>query len=268
MVSQFFRLPRELRDQIYEYSLTDARGLFYQTCSNGVSKLCTKQPKPSLRSIIMMWLSVYRHSSLYVTRTCITCRHENNQLKYVCRRLHYETMGLDLRYNTVVFEDTVVDALERCITVLRRHSTLHTVAIKCSLPSFANNYHSGKFSAISQYCTAHPNLLVKIYIPYWSQTSPNFVSLGLNFLYSLRQDGDDATRLAELVSYPSGALSEDTSIYEQTPSNLRFYPREEKFNQHVFERCCLENPLIRLPTTPNNTNDMLQLVGSWFETGL
>jgi hypothetical protein len=156
-----------------------------------------------------MWLSVYRHSSLYVTRTCNTCRYKNNQLKYVCRRLRYETIGLDQRYNIVVFEDIVVDALERCTTVLRRYSTLYTVAIKCSLSSFIKNYYSGKFSAISQYCITYPNLLVKIYVPYWSQTNPNFVSLGLNFLHSLRQDGDVAIRLAELVSYPSGALSED-----------------------------------------------------------
>jgi hypothetical protein len=61
MQSLFFRLPQELRDQIYKYALYDSEGLFYVTCEDGIDRLCTRKTARSRRRVIISWL----HRSSY-----------------------------------------------------------------------------------------------------------------------------------------------------------------------------------------------------------
>jgi hypothetical protein len=264
-VPPLFRLPQELRDQIYKYVLQNETGLCYRSCRGGEEKLCTRNSSSSLRSAIF-WL--YQYSFGHARRMCYICKHENNHLKYVCKRLHYETTGLELRYNTIFFEDAATDALEQCISAIHHDVRLHTVAIKCSPLSFAGNYGSGSFSRILRHCEAQPNLLVKIYIPYWSQANPNFLPLGLNFLTALRRDTRLAHRLSQLVSHGSVADLDLLPVYGQIPINLRIMPKEEVFSDHTFEKSCEANPMIVLPAQTALKADVIAIVSCWFEIGL
>lgn len=80
----FFRLPLELRDQIYEEVLSEPDGLVYNA-SLGTGMLMlpasTAQGRPP----------------------------EANQLKYVCRQMRNETRGLCLRFNVICFLDNSSD---------------------------------------------------------------------------------------------------------------------------------------------------------------
>ncbi|KAF1848625.1 uncharacterized protein K460DRAFT_427813 [Cucurbitaria berberidis CBS 394.84] len=80
-----FELPRELRDLIYEYALTEVGGLVI----NGI---------PTSR---LAGGSGYFHAG-----DNKGAKHDANQLKFVCRLLHSETAGLGLRYNDVTFHGT------------------------------------------------------------------------------------------------------------------------------------------------------------------
>lgn len=78
--SPLLKLPKELRDIIYEYALTEHRGLLvhYNQSLN--------------KSLLCRFVPTYDHT-----------RHEPNQLRYVCRQLHIETSALGLRYNDITF---------------------------------------------------------------------------------------------------------------------------------------------------------------------
>ncbi|KAI4953366.1 hypothetical protein J4E86_006909 [Alternaria arbusti] len=74
MAKSLLDLPRELRNIIYEYALTEEDGLLVQEWP-------TMHPKAA--------------GAKYGT--------DANQLKFTCRQLYTETTGLGLRYNKVTF---------------------------------------------------------------------------------------------------------------------------------------------------------------------
>jgi hypothetical protein len=79
------RLPRELRDIIYEYALTEDGGLVADVKPKASNAL------PEFRPRRLDNLKDHRAS---------------NQLRLVCRQLYLETTGLGIRYNDITFVDT------------------------------------------------------------------------------------------------------------------------------------------------------------------
>jgi hypothetical protein len=70
-------LPGELRNQIYEYALTDENDL-----------QCLVPVASSSLRLVSLSKSIFP---------------DFNELQYVCKQLYKETSGLELQYNTVVF---------------------------------------------------------------------------------------------------------------------------------------------------------------------
>jgi hypothetical protein len=262
MVACFFQLPRELRDQIYIYTLHDVDGLYYRTCSDGISRLC-RRPRPSFTcNTIIRWFRRFpfhqRHKGHH---------RENNQLKYVCRRLHIETKGLDVRHNLIIFKDTAKkDALEQCTFLFNQCPTLREAAIKCSLQSFQSNYMKEEFSTIVKHCRTHVNVLVRIYVPYWSQKDPNFILTAIYLLSTLRADNLPIAQFAQAVQVSYRPSS--PPFHAQIPNNLRVFPKEEQFCRHTFERGCRANPAIKLPAEQAELVQVMNHVKGWFEHGL
>jgi hypothetical protein len=81
----FLTLPPELRNDIYKLVFHAKNGLFHR-------KNFAKSPNKPFCFNRMKWLS---SDSIAV---------EINQLKYVCRQLYKETAGVEVKYNTLVFE--------------------------------------------------------------------------------------------------------------------------------------------------------------------
>lgn len=266
MVPSFFRLPRELRDQIYEYALYDANGLHYRECSDGVIRLCTRRKHSSIHSAIATWLSRCSFNRLVGQRKGYG---EKNQLKYVCRRLYEETRGLEVRYNLIVLEDTTtMTALEQYLVLFRRCNRLRAVAIKCSPRSFASTHCNGQFSTIAAHCRANADLMIRVHIPYWSQADPNFIPLGLYFWSTIRPDTCFSARLARETLVPSHSDMGVITTLMQVPSNFRLCPKEERFKQHVLERSCRKHPRVQLPTTQAALWEVMEIIEGWFENGL
>ncbi|KAH8710242.1 hypothetical protein GQ44DRAFT_433863 [Phaeosphaeriaceae sp. PMI808] len=245
-----FRLPPELRNQIYECALHDSNGLLYERYNDGAGRLYTRPRRCSARGTFIKCLGQF-----------LSCRsirkqkeyNENNQLKYVCRRLYNETRGLGVYSNLIIIEDNVaMNALDQ-YTLLRRWAALRTVSIKCSLSTFASNLS-----------------FIKVSIPYWSQTGPDFIPCGIYFLSALRADSHSAARLAQtvLVSHFPGDNFEVSKTPLQVPSNLRFFPKEERFSRRRFEQNCLKGSMVKMPTTQAALRDLLGLVKGWFDHGL
>jgi len=74
MAKSLLDLPRELRDIIYEYALTEKGGL-----------------------IVQNWPTMYLNAAGAKYGT------PPNQLKLTCRQIYAETVGLSLRYNELIF---------------------------------------------------------------------------------------------------------------------------------------------------------------------
>jgi len=85
--SPFLCLPNELRNQIYEYALSEPEGLHYRFAGNKAPRLFSKveaSPKENGPPFSL----------------------EANQLKYACRQLWHETKGYGLKFNALNFTQT------------------------------------------------------------------------------------------------------------------------------------------------------------------
>ena len=262
--SLLFRLPRELRDQIYEYALYEPPGLLYRLSEEGADKFYRRTMTRPRRTLIN-WLHRHWPFSRSVERAHGP---ENNQLKYVCRRLYYETKGMDLRCNWIVFRDCPSSsAVQQSILLFRRYSLLRRVDIISSPESFTAEYGQHNLSTLMGYCIADPAVMVRVHIPYWSQASPNFVLLGLSYLSTLRGNALLIARLAQStsVSYLSDSASELLTTPVEIPPNFRFFPREESLDIDAFQ-CGLRRST--MPSLHTAIGDLRKLVEQWFINGL
>ncbi|PSN58615.1 hypothetical protein BS50DRAFT_82224 [Corynespora cassiicola Philippines] len=259
-------LPRELRDLIYDYALFEPRGLLCATSACGARKLYKRgDTHPAFRVRIGRILRYIRH----LPRR-LRCN-EHNQLKYVCWTLYEETVALSVRLNCIVFQDSsTMNAVQQSVDYAHRCSTLRRVAIMCSPSTFSAEYNQPSFSTLMEHCSARPELLARIHIPYWSQTDPNFILVGLSYLSLLRSDRALIALVARIASV--SFLSDSTPTFLTTavriPRNFRFFPREESFDRLIFERAWRRNHLLSQPSTQAALGDFCRLAEGWFETGL
>ncbi|PVH90897.1 hypothetical protein DM02DRAFT_620805 [Periconia macrospinosa] len=284
-----FRLPQELRDQIYREVLYRPQGVSCLTLDCGATKFCRRRlVRPHRR--LLDWLLRRPNLNLAVERAPITAytitldrirkhpqhltfaRAENNQLKYVCRRLCYETRGLDLRCNRIFVTDTISSsAIRQSVLLLHRCSLLRQVTIVSSAEFFTAEYGQRNFTALVAHCSANPTLTVRVNIPYWSQASSYFLLLGLYLLSALRGNGVPMAQLARStsVTYLADSVSELlATTTTEFPPNLRFAPREETFELDVFQRGLRQSPLWSLPCTRSVIGDATKLAQEWFRDGL
>lgn len=268
-MSPLLRLPRELRDQIYLTVLYDADGLLYKQDKNGINRLCRRSTHRSSHKRILVSL---RRALLRRTFSrSRTHRSDINQLKYVCKQLYKETKGLALPQNRIILEDSrSLNALEQCVPLFHRWSMLRQVAIRCSSITFESDHGKTMLLTILNYCKENAGVSVRVHIPYWSQADPNFVLRGLSYLFALRKESRLVRRLAQAtsVSYLLDAESEQVRMNVQAPPNLRWVPREEKFNPSLFERHIDRHPLLSSPSAQAAIEGLKELAEGWFMHGL
>ncbi|KAL5390089.1 hypothetical protein PMIN06_008634 [Paraphaeosphaeria minitans] len=268
-MSPLLRLPRELRDQVYLTALYDADGLLYEQEKDGTTKLCRRSThRSSRRRILASLRRVFLHRAFSRSRSH---RSEINQLKYVCKQLYKETKGLALSQNRIVLEDSrSVNAMERCIPLFHRWSSLRQVAIRCSSMTFESDHGKAMLMAILNYCKENVDVSVRVHIPYWPQADPNFVPRGLSYLFALRNEFAYIKRLAQTtsVSYLLDAEYEQVRMNVQVPLNLRWVPREERFNESLFERNIRRHPWLSSSSAQGAIEGLKKLAEGWFVDGL
>ena len=148
-------LPRELRDMIYEYALTEDQGL----------------------------LLVERDDTQKSFRGCRPTdpSTESNCLKYVCRQLYYETKGLGLGLNdlTIRCRHEFREQIEDFITFLATCSVgqqqcIRKVTLCTSYVLFTgieNNNSELPFDNLLQMSVSHPHITFHLYLAYLTESS-------------------------------------------------------------------------------------------------
>jgi hypothetical protein len=263
-----FRLPRELRDEIYRHALYHAGGLLYTVGKNGVGRLCRKARNATSRKSI---LTTLYDRSRRVAKAQIQRRgREYNQLKHVCRQLRDESSALSPHGNVVFTEgSSTMNAFEQCLVLLQQFPKVRSVAIKCCA-SFVSESCQGKLFEAIQKCAAHAGVSVRVHIPHWSLADPDFVFRGLFYLYSLRNDATLVSRLARVspVTYLSNSASEILTVDRPIPRNVRFYPWDDTFDPQLFEQIRQKTPLLEHPLSQAAIGNIGNLAQTWIENGL
>jgi hypothetical protein len=268
MASPFFRLPRELRDEVYKYALYHADGLLFKVAECGVGRLEKKfDHQGSKRSFI--------RQRLRPPAMALAMRASNkpgyNQLRYVCKLLRDETAGMAVRYNLIHVQDTAtMNAIEQCVHLFRYCKGLRQVAVRCNASSFAKEIGNEKLAAILRHCVMHADVLVRFHVPYWTQADPEFVRRGLSYLWRLRGDVCLIKRLAYAtsVTYLCSSESEMLMTNIHMPSNFRLCPWEDEFSAQLFARACRARPMLVLPPVQAAIGNIEHLTRTWIVSGL
>ncbi|KAF2787720.1 hypothetical protein K505DRAFT_342715 [Melanomma pulvis-pyrius CBS 109.77] len=166
----FFTLPRELRDEIYEYALTEEWGLASHH-RKPYSILVAARGPPSgtdEEEMNQNW------EDDRLAEASAMKSMESNRLVYVCRQLHRETLGLGLKFNDLTFYHTEKMCalshfgrfIQHCPTTLQRYVRKITVVQdnshrswvwydKFVMKSLAGD---GVAAPLYNFCLTHPDV--------------------------------------------------------------------------------------------------------------
>lgn len=146
-------MPGELRNEIYQYALTEEEGLCW---NDDLQMMCTVQ------------------MSSPMTPTS----NPANQLKFVDKLLRNETKGLELRYNDLAFAGTLSDinsAAEHAVSFLEqlpasRHKHLRKITLLSPRSPRHNFRESSPFwhrpvalKKLVQFCRANTHVIVRVH---------------------------------------------------------------------------------------------------------
>lgn len=263
-----FRLPCELRDEIYKYALYHAGGLLYTMGKNGVGRLCRKARGASNRRSVLAKL--YNRSCRAAKTQAKRHGIDYNQLKHVCRQLRDESSALAPHGNVVFTKGSpTMNAFEQCLVLLEQFPKVRSVAIKCCI-SFASESSQGKLFETIQRCAGHARVSVKVHISHWSLADPDFVFRGIFYLYSLRSDATLVSRLAKVspVTYLSNSALEILTVNRPIPGNVRFYPWDDAYDPQLVDQIRQKRPLLEHPLTQAAIGNIGSLARAWIEDGL
>ncbi|KAJ4303531.1 hypothetical protein N0V90_002427 [Kalmusia sp. IMI 367209] len=208
-------LPAELRNTIYEYTLTEFKPLL---CTAGDA---TGSPKLLLR---------YRFGNDEAKR-------EANQLKYVCRQLYYETQTLSLRYNEIHFHG--IENFEAFITssIPDLHKRFRNIIIIDDHESLKKSYTINQLidrsmsPALYAFCARNPKARVVIRNTR-RFTEGTWLTIYVKLRQTLRDDLGEKletifdSETAELINESSTSLRTELFVKYQRPflQNLRIAP--------------------------------------------
>jgi len=206
--NRLLALPRELRDIIYEYALTEDNGLLL------FERRTLGEP--------------YSPQRIFEGRRPTDPDVESNRLKYVCRQLYHETKGLGLKLNDlamhsrrqveafVAFLDTCSDSQQQCI----RKVTLSDALLG----------HSGYLAAwdkaaeiLRPYGVSHLGIEFHLYVNSLSETKSydEWLVNAANLLYARHMHENHAI-LSPFMRRIAARFGADRE--KPIPSHIRMFP--------------------------------------------
>jgi hypothetical protein len=272
------KLPRELRDHIYAFTLTASKDLIFRTGKNGVGRICDRmldRPRPFAPSIRFPMSTVLdnitsAHSWLQEdARDCLSF----NQIQYVSRGFFQETHGLEFRYNIIVFEDGKGQPAEqRCRQVVnqiatRRYANDFKASVRSTSLCSQISPDSKDSMNLIEFCRLYPRASIRLHNPLWSQAQPGFVLLGISYCAAVRQKREHLNSLLRKLGMLS-ELEKDDPIpalsLDRVPDNFRLYPFEEQLDQAIFLEACAHAFVLR----EENCSSWIPLAETWFKDGI
>lgn len=246
-MSHFLRLPRELRDIIYEFIF------------------CTQE------------LSVYRRDASS-SRLCLV-RPKNataNQLKHVNRQISEETEGMEIRGSIRFIDDSTANAVESCAEFLTmcpqaKWAHIEQLIIRTSEKNYELEIGKSNLKQIEEFCRHHPGVAVRFHVPYWSQARGDFVPSALCLSTMLRGNTEifgTIGRTQRVEDFMQCLVAQDyKSMAVTLPPNLRFFPREESFDRDVFDKAVRHCEIAQSQLDCHSEN-LLSLAKACFTLGI
>lgn len=261
-----FRLPRELRDEIYELTLHHPDGLVYEVDEGVPHRFYARSGESSHSTDASTRL---REALRRVFPWCSV--REHNQLRYVCKRLYRETKGITFLQNEILLKQSPVLAIfDQCSILLHQCTKLRTVVLQLPASDFACELGQKRLFNMFNVFSSHSSILFKVKIPQWSLSDFDFLFRGFSYLLFLRADSVYLKRLSGVrtVTFLSDSVSEMLTTDEPIPKNVRFYPREDRFEAHQFQQVRQRRPILQLKSTEAAIGNVQLIAKQWIQNGL
>jgi hypothetical protein len=188
-------LPGEIRNSIYEYVLTEEKGVSYYAAGKDIGKgwLCL-QDKPTaeiceaekeqglpyednhtneLHTPNSERLLPFEDNQQDITQGNKPFRlpagHHimANQIQFVCRQLAVETRGLSLRYNTIrVPNHQARDSSDICVEFIRTLSPKQISRLRVVIVDMHRRWRNRSILLLMQFCYANPAIRLHLQLPH------------------------------------------------------------------------------------------------------
>lgn len=269
----FFRLSGELRNGIYAYVLTEPEGLLYLEKIDRSTKLvANSEANLALMDAQDVEDDVRAAKRRKIGKNQMASTKKSakkpvvdaNKLQYVNWQLRHETRALGLQYNDLLFVGSPNGtATERLSTFLRhcsdRNQTqIRQITLRDDFLDLSGSHrytlNPYAFSHVAAFCRANPKRRVNMRIP-WVYI-PDEVCGGLLFMfvYVLQVMVGARNNYEFLQCISNQPLIQDyfhawvtgcgitqqlRFFFAPVPENVRFFPREEVFDEEEFQTSLL-----------------------------
>ena len=257
-ICYLLQLPRELRDAIYTYALTEPQHLHFRQ-DGEIGHLYLKNP---------VWVIIKKSHGIK-KRVRVPC--EANQLRYVNRQLYEETNRLSLNLNDIVFE-TIADALiffNGCSSSYlqgRRAFRITTTPFTETL--FPRSKYPPSAYRILRFCEKHPNITIWALTELLTQTNGSFVTNAIYWQARFRKAEDFvllkvfATDPVKYHTMAQWGAMQPTGL--NVPINFRPVPPDGPFDESIF----LKTSFRGWPYTEGDMEPWLRAIRDIYANGI
>jgi hypothetical protein len=281
MSPQLFLLPGELRNKIYEYALSEEKGLDYVKDAQGVGWLCLHKSQTEVKHAGNIELEKNRSKPTIFspgpTTMCIVNGGHivANQLQFVCWQLRHETKTLGILYNTITFGGLDPTVALSFMTSLPFRLKDHTHDFILRVQEDA--WYPRKFSELVELCQAHPRCKLKFYHPKLdSSRALRLIFTALLIKHGARRDTTFVQMLSGNVAFQLKLVHMVTKEIEDQhvasiPDNVVFYPFDMYFDEDAFRSSCEKVDVIQkvlVPTLENGVEGLVALARACYEQGI
>ncbi|KAH6883406.1 hypothetical protein BKA58DRAFT_36166 [Alternaria rosae] len=244
--SPLLRLPGELRNRIYTHALQADDGLEFDEGVDG-------------------------HTPRFLGRRLSNrdSQGDFNQLKWACRQLYQETLGLEIQVNRVHFVSRgqcvgpgklLVDFMRNCAASKRgwfRAIALSTADLDTMCRLDESLEPKNVMIALAEFCRQHPHADIRYVVPSMENSEWGGDTTVQGLFLSLVVRGEDLRSVATIGTNPTLKEIEETKWYKDTeraaklrvtnlrfwlaqPSNLEYFKREVDGAAWLDSEACLE----------------------------
>ncbi|PSN74346.1 hypothetical protein BS50DRAFT_642628 [Corynespora cassiicola Philippines] len=255
-------LPRELRDIIYAYVFSEPCGIY-----------CKYEGHTSFK----LYASVEAFSNEDTL--------EINQMKYTCRILYQETIGLALRYNDIIlmrYKTNHPSSIEQVLALLRdippkKLEKIQKIEARTH-PDLSIAYHSHQDAVLRELqriCTWYPKLRINLRVLGKERIAFVLAPRGLTSLEEFMVDALHYLHWAREMSTASFNVTIRligwTELDGPMPRNIRFLPHTSDFDREGFCKKISEGvffPNRVVPYYVKGIDGLADTVNKWYQEGV
>ncbi|KAJ4375775.1 hypothetical protein N0V83_001052 [Neocucurbitaria cava] len=235
-------LPGELRNAIYEFTLTQPEGLQYRPGQDDK----TFQPRGK------------------------SSKADAEQLKYASRQLRQETEGLEVACNDLYFE-----TFEQAAKFLEsypqsHHRNLRVIDIARNTVASTEEVHFSNIHAVVDVCNNQPNVVVRTHSSAFQSDEVNLIFFAIQNRLRLKDEPYWHKKVyipawvkVILEQPPEPGAERLRRMMGKFPENYRTFPTEKYFDEQAFRAAAREELVDSLSPVPED--DVDTILESWVD---